>query len=274
VGKAIMTPQFTLIGHSSRIAILIALIAASPLLLCQTPRSLDWRLDQQPSTTPCSSDELAFVNAPEQVELERSYGYLPDFSFWKCDSIKASVLNHARVIQVHRPSIIDDGVAFTLVKPLGSANVRLLPFGEGGTLLWNENFRHNRAAMNAILQWNKYGQPETIDWLALCLAYLTMLGEEPSLADTHYAPGPGEHFESYTVPGLLSELPALTRKHLLPSLICSNDLCTVRFYYRTEPVEPLKVAVFVYFLQDQTLQLLSAEVLDYPTGRSKGRASH
>lgn len=268
-----MTTLFTLTRHTSIVVILVALLAASPLLLSQATRSLEWRLEQQPSTTPCSADELAFVNAPEQIALEKSYGYRPEFSFWKCDSIKAPALNQARVFQIYRPSLIDDGVAFTLVKPPDSGNVRLLPFGEGGTLLWNENFRHNRAAMNAILQLNKYGQPETIDWLALCLAYLTMLGEEPSLTDRHYAPGPGEHFESYTVPGLLSELPALTRKHLLPSLKCENDMCTIRFYYRTEPIEPLKVAVFVYLLHDQALELLNAEVHDYPAGERKNKAS-
>ena len=118
--------------------------------------------------------------------------------------------------------------------------------------------------MNAILQTTKYEQPETIDWLALSLAYLTISDEAPSLADRYYSPGPTDkYFKSYTVPGLLSELPALTRKHLLPTLTCRDGYCTVHFYYRTEPVMPLKVADFMYLLHDGTLSLLQANVRDY-----------
>jgi hypothetical protein len=170
--------------------------------------------------------------------------------------------------------MIDDGVAYALIRPRGSTNARLLPFSEGGQLFWGEDDRHNRAAMNAILQTTKFGQPETIDWLAISLAYLTILDEAPSLADSHYSPGPAEHFKSYTVPGLLSELPALTRKHLLPTLTCKEGYCTVHFYYRTQPVMPLKVADFEFLLQDGTVSILQAKVQDYAAEGGEKKASH
>jgi hypothetical protein len=116
--------------------------------------------------------------------------------------------------------------------------------------------------MNAMLQTSKFAGPEHIDWLAVSLAYLTILGEAPSLMDTHYAPGPTEVFKPYTVRGLLSELPDLTSKHLLPTMKCQSDICEVRLYYRTEPVEPLKVATFGYFFKDGQLNLTSAVVHD------------
>ncbi len=258
----------------SRFALTVILLATVPVLWSQTSRSLEWRLEQQPTSVPCNSEDIAFVNAPEQVFLEKSYNLLPHFPEWKCDSIKASAFNDARVLQVYRPSIIDDGVAYTLIQPHGSTNARLLPFSGGGQLFWGEDDWHNRAAMNAILQTIRFGEPETIDWLAISIAYLTVLDEAPSLADQHYAPGPTENFKSYTVSGLLSELPVLTKKHLLPTLKCEEGYCTVRFYYRTEPVMPLKVAEFVFRLQDQTLTLLQAHVQDYAAENSKKKASH
>ena len=257
-----------------RFALTAILFAAVPVLWSQTSRSLEWRQEQQPTSVPCNSEDIAFVNAPEQVSLEKSYNLLPHFPEWKCESIKASAFNGARVFIISRPSIIDDGVSYTLLQPRGSTNARLLPLGGGLLFGGNEDNWHNRAAMNAIMQTTKYGQPETIDWLALSLAYLTISDEAPSLVDRHYSPGPGEHFKSYTVPGLLAELPALTKKHLLPSLTCKRGYCTVRFYYRTEPVMPLKIADFEYLLEDGTVSLLQAKVRDYETeGRGK-RASH
>lgn len=261
--------------HTSTFALSAILFATVPVLWSQTSRPLGWHLEQQPTSVPCNSEEIAFVNAPEQVFLEKSYNLLPDFRWWKCDSIKASVFNEARVLQIYRPSIIDDGVAYALIQPHGSTIARLLPFSEGGQLFWGEDDWHNREAMNAILQTTKFGQPETIDWLALSLAYLTILDEAPSLADRHYSPGPTDrYFKSYTVPGLLAELPALTRKHLLPMLTCKEGYCKVRFYYRTEPVEPLKVADFEYLLQDRTISLLHAKVRNYAADGSKKKAPH
>jgi hypothetical protein len=137
----------------------------------------------------------------------------------------------------------------------------------------DEDDWHNRAAMNAILQTREFGQPETIDWLAVCLAYLTLLDDAPNLTDQHYSPGPTDnYFKPYTVPGLLSELPVLTRKHLLPTLACDQEsYCTVHFYYRTEPVMPLRAADFVFRLQDGTLSLLQAKVQDYAPENGKKR---
>ncbi len=215
------------------------------------------------------------MNAPEQVFVERSYDLVPRFPEWKCESIKASVFNEARVLIIYRPSILDDGEAYTLIQPHGSANVRLLPLGGGLLPMRNEDDRHNRAAMNALLQTTENSQPETIDWLALCLAYLTILDDAPSLADRHYSPGPADSFKPYTIPGLLRELPALTRKHLLPTLTCDPSYyCMVHFYYRTEPVMPLKVADFVFRLEDRTLCLLQAKVQNYEPEGGKKHVRH
>jgi hypothetical protein len=259
-----------------RFALTAILFATVPVLWSQTSRSLQWHLEQQPASVPCNAEDIAFVNGPEQVSLEKSYNFVPQFPDWKCASIKASAFNEARVLIISRPSVIDDGVAYTLIQPHGSTNARLLPFSEGGRLFWgNEDDRHNRAAMNAILQTSKIGQPEVIDWLALSLAYLTILGEAPDLADLHYSPGPTDkYFKSYTVPGFLTELPALTRKHLLPTLECEEGNCKVHFYYRTEPTEPLKVADFEYLLQDRTVRLLQAKVRDYAAEGSLKKSSH
>lgn len=265
--------------HTSTIALSVILFAVVPVLWSQTSRSLEWHLEQQPTSVPCNSEDIAFVNAPEQTLLEKSYNLLPDFSYWKCESIKAPSFNEARVLIISRPSMLDDGEAYTLIQPHGSTNVRLLPFLSGADLLWDKkddwkNGWQNLAAMNAILQTMKIGQPETIDWLALSLAYLTILGEAPDLADRYYSPGPTDNFKfkSYTVPGLLTELPCFTRKHLLPTLTCKEGYCTVHFYYRTEPVEPLKVADLMFRLQDGTLSLLQAEVQDYAAEGSKKKA--
>jgi hypothetical protein len=263
------------IAHISlrRFALTAILFATVPVLWGQTSRSLEWRLEQQPTSVPCSSEDRAFVNAPEQVFLEKSYDLLPHFPQWDCQSIKATAFNGARVLIIGRPSVLDDGVAYSLIQPNGSTNVRLLPLGGGLEPLHETDNWHNRAAMNAILQTTKFGEPETIDWLALSLAYLTISDEAPSLADEHFSPGPTDaYFKSYTVPGLLSELPALTRKHHLPTLECKQGYCTVHFYYRTEPVMPLKVADFVFLLQDQTIALLQANVQDYEAEGSKKKA--
>jgi hypothetical protein len=259
-----MTFRFEFNRLASTIAISTILFATVPALWSQTSRSLEWRLEQQPTSVPCSPEDIAFVSASAQVFLEKSYGLLPRFPQWKCESIKAPVFNEARVLLISRPSILDDGVAYSLIQPSGSTNVRLLPLGGGLDPLHDADNWHNRAAMNAVLQTKKFGRPETVDWLALSLAYLTISDEAPSLADEHFSPGPTDkYFKSYTVPGLLSELPALTRKHLLPTLTCKEGYCTVHFYYRTEPVMPLKVADFEYRLQDETLTLLQANIRDY-----------
>jgi len=258
-------------SHRLTIAVSAILFAAVPVLRSQTSRSLEWHQEQQPTSVPCTPEDIAFVNAPEQVTLEKSYILEPRFPPWKCESIKATVFNEARVLIVYRPSIIDDGEAYTLIQPHGSTNVRLLPLGGGLAPMRNEDDWHNRAAMNAILQTRENGQPEAIDWLALCLAYLTILDEAPSLTDQHYSPGPtNSYFKPYTVPGLLRELPALTGKHLLPTLTCDRrSYCTVHFYYRTEPVMPLKVADLVFHLQDGTLSLLQAKVQEYASEGGK-----
>jgi hypothetical protein len=263
------------VSHTSNVAWLAILFATVPVLCGQSSRSLDWHLEQQPTSVPCNPGDIAFVNAPEQVFLENSYNLLPHFPEWRCESIKASAFNEARVLIVSRGSTVDDGVAYSLIQPNGSTNVRLLPMCGGLSRCDNEDDRHQRAAMNAMLQTTKYGQPETIDWLGLGLAYLTISGEAPSLADLHYSPGPTDrHFESYTVPGLLTELPALTRKHLLPTLTCVAGYCKVRFYYKTEPVEPLKVADFEFRLQDQTLSLVRARIQNYAAESGKNKSSH
>jgi hypothetical protein len=258
------------------LAVSVILFAALPVLRSQISRPLQWQLEQQPTSVPCTPEELGFVNAPEQVSLEKSYILQPTFPPWKCHSVQASALNQARVLIVYRPSIIDDGEAFSLILPHGSTSVRLLPLGGGLAPMHDEDDWHNLAAMNAILHTGDYGRPETIDWLALCLAYLTILDDAPSLADLHYSPGPADsYFKPYTVPGLLKELPALTRKDLLPTLTCDqNSYCTVHLYYRTEPVEPLKVADFVFHLQDGMLSLLQAKVQNYAPEAGKEQARH
>jgi hypothetical protein len=258
--------------HRIILAVWTILFAAVPLLRSQTSRTLEWHSEQQPTSAPCTPEDIAFVNAPNQVSLEKSYSLQPSFPLWKCESIKAVAFNEARVLFVYRPSIIDDGEGYALVQPHGSTNVDLLPLGGGLVPLKDEDDRHNRAAMNAILQtWNK-SRPDAIDWLALCLAYLTMLDDAPSLADRYYSPSStDDHFKPYTVRGFLRELPALTRKHLVPTLTCDRDYyCTVHFYYRTEPEMPLKVADMVFHLEDGMLSLLQARVQDYaPEGGKK-----
>lgn len=269
-----MTPKKHWVSARSLTAQAI-LLATVPALLSQTSRPLEWRLEQQPTTVPCTPEDIAFVNAPEQVFLEKSYNLVPQFPAWTCESMKAPAFNEARVLIISRPSMIDDGEAYSLIRPHSSNNARLIPFSNGGRLLWgNEDDWHNRAAMNAILQNTKYGKPETIDWLSLSLAYLTILGENPDLANKQYSPGPGEHFKSYSVPGLLSELPDLARKHQLPTLTCTQWLCTVHFYYRMEPTEPLKVADLNFYLENGTVSLVQAKIHDDAAGRRSKKSSN
>lgn len=245
----------------------------------ETSRVLDWRLEKDPSRVPCTAEEIAFVNAPEQAFLEKSYRFEPDFSGWKCESIGAPAFNGARVLFVYKPSVLDDGEAFTLIQPRGTTNVRLLPLGGGLSPLKDEGSWHSQAAMNAILQTAKYGQPDKIDWLALSLAYLTLHDDAPSLLDEHFAPGPGENFKAYTVPGILSELPTLASKHMLPTLTSRSVACNdckwsvyhVHFYYRTQPVEPLRVVDLDFLLRQQTLRLNGASVQDYEVPGTKKR---
>jgi len=269
-------------SKSSRLTFAALILLVAPILTAQTSRSLEWHLEQQPASVPCSSDDIAFVNAPEQVALERSYNLVPHLPApgvssiyeWQCESISAPAFNKARVLIISRPSVLDDGLAYTLILPKGSTSARLLPFLSGMNLLDNgtEGDWHNRAAMNAMLQTAEYGEPGTIDWLALSLAYLTIIGNAPDLADRHYSPKPGElQFEPYAVTGLLAELPALRRKNLLPALECDKDnYCKVHFYYRTEPVEPLQVAELFFHFEGRTLTLLAADVRDYQE-RDKAR---
>ena len=250
--------------------LLVTLLALSPILQSQQPKSLEWRVEQQPTAVPCGPDDLAFASAPEQIALEKSYN-VPELPGWNCESITAPTFNGARVLRIMKPSVIDDGQAYTLVQPRGASSARLIPFSEGHLLWGNEDDRHNRAAMNAMLQTSNAGHVEDADWLAISLAYLTVLGEEPTLTDRHYAPGPNQHFKSYTVPGLLREVPAFRSKHLLPTAKCQQSACEVRFYYRTEPVDSLKTATFEYILQSGKIFLASVRVVDYvgPTRKKK-----
>jgi hypothetical protein len=90
------------------------------------------------------------------------------------------------------------------------------------------------------------------------------MGEEPSLTDLYYDPGPNEHFKSYTIAGFLSEVPELRKKHLLPTVKCQTGTsCVVDFYYRTEPVDPLKHASFGFILEDDHLSLRQVAISDY-----------
>lgn len=252
----------------------VFLFATTPVLQSQSSRSLEWRLEQQPTSAPCTPEDIAFVNAPEQVLLEKSYNLLPSFPEWRCKSIKAPALNDARVLIVSKPSTLDDGVTYALIQPHNSPSIRLLPLGGGMVPMPDEGGWHNIAAMNAILQSKQVDGRETIDWLGICLAYLTILEDAPSLGDEHYSGGRTDRcVRPYAVPGLLSELPALTRKHLLPTLACDeSDYCTVHFYYRTEPVERLKVADFVFHLQVATLSLLRASVQEFASDGGKKRS--
>jgi hypothetical protein len=252
--------------------ILLCAIAFAPLW-GQSTTEPEWRVDQQPQSAPCTADDIAFATAPEQIELEKTYG-VPTLDVhdagqftMTCESIKGPAFYGARVLRIARPSVIDDGEAYTLIQPQGSAYVRLVPFSAGGNLFWgNESDRHNLAAMNAILLSSGPATLQNIDWLATCLAYLTIMGEEPNLADLHYDPGPNEHFKSYTVAGFLSEVPELRKKHLLPTVKCEtvSTSCVVDFYYRTEPeIVPLKHASFGFILEGDHLSLRQVAISDY-----------
>ncbi len=229
-------------------------------------KRLEWRLEQQPITGFCSEADLAFASAPEQIALAQSYG-APFHPGMKCESIGAAAFHGARVLRIWKPSVYDDGYAYTLIQTKGATTARLI-FNGGGDLrhTGHENDEANLAAMNAMLQTSDTEDFEKADWLAISLAYLTILGEEPSLKDRSYAPGPNEHFRSYTVPGLLSEVPTLARKHLLPTVVCfpEGPQCDVRFYYRTEPVEPLEVCAFEFVFRDGKIRIISARVVDDP----------
>ena len=225
-------------------------------------KPLEWRIEQQPITRPCSEADLAFASAPEQTALAQSYG-VPFRAGMKCESIGAPAFHGARVLRIWKPSVYDDGYAYTLIQPKEVTTARLI-FNGGGDIrhTGHENDEANLAAMNAMLQTSGTEDFEKADWLAISLAYLTILGEEPSLQDRSYAPGPNEHFRSYTVPGLLSEVPALSRKHRLPTVVCVPSQCNVRFYYRTKPVEPLEVCAFEFVSRDGKVRIISARVVD------------
>ena len=267
--------RFECNSHTLTIVFSAILCATVPVVRGQTSQPLEWHLEQQPTSVPCSPEDVAFVNAPEQVSLEKSYSLQPSFPVWKCESIKAPVFNEARVLIIYKPSILDDGAAYTLIQPHSSTDVRLLPLGGGMSPMKDKDDWHNRAAMNAILQTREIGQPETIDWLALCLAYLSILDDAPNLTDEHYSPGPTDkYFKPYTIPGFSRELPALAKKHLFPTLTCRGADCTVHFYYRTQPVEPLQVADFLFRVEDGTVSLLQAKVQDYAPEDGKKHVPH
>jgi hypothetical protein len=249
-----------------------------PCLWSQTKTLLEWRVDQQPKHATCTADDIAFASAPEQIALQKSYNVPqfivatgknlpPDFRM-TCDSIQAATFNGARVLIIGRPSILDDGVSYALIQPKNSQYVRLIPIISGALPVpGSANNPHSLAAMNAMLQSSPIPDVQKIDWLAICMAYLTSVAEAPSLLDRHYDPEPNEHFKSYTVPGLLSELPSLRKKKLLPSLKCGDTgsimSCDVDFYYRTEPVEPLEHASFEFMLEDHLLSLRQVTIVDF-----------
>ena len=123
--------------------------------------------------------------------------------------------------------------------------------------------------MNAILQTSDSEDLEKADWLALSMAYLTILGGAPSLKDLSYTPGPNEQFQRYTVPGLLSEVPILARMHLLAWVACAPRWCDVRFYYRTETFDPFEKCTFRFESRDGKLRISSARVVEGPRVPSK-----
>jgi hypothetical protein len=249
---------------------LLSLLPAFAAIQSQEVKPLEWRTEQQPTSTPCTPNDLAFASAPEQVALAQSYSS-PYHPGMKCESVHAPSFHEARVLRIWQPSVLDDGYGYTLIQPKGATTVRLIATGGGLTpYRGHESDQSNLAAMNAMLQTSGAEYSKDADWLAISLAYLTLLSEEPTLVDTHHLPGPGENFKSYTVSGLLAELPKLKRKHLLPTAECDRYTCQVRFFYRTEPVEPLESATFQYTLLDGKLALRSVRVDDYvPRGHKK-----
>jgi len=247
----------------------LAFFTVFPVLHGQQAKPLEWRIEQQPKTRPCSEADLAFASAPDQLALAQSYG-APFHPGMKCESIGAVAFHGARVLRIWQPSVIDDGYGYTLIQPKEATTARLIATGGGlSPYRGHEDDQANLAAMNAMLQKSDAEDFEKADWLAISLAYLTILGEEPSLEDRSYVPGPDEHFQIYTVPGLLSELPALRRKHLLPTADCNQVVCKIRFYYRTEPVDPLKIGTFEFSLVDGKIRMIAAHVVDYPEGNHK-----
>ncbi len=251
----------------------LSLFAVFPTLHGQQAKPLEWRVEQQPITKPCSEAELAFASAPEQVALAQSYR-APFHPGMECESISASAFHGARVLRIWQPSVLDDGYGYTLIQPKGAVTARLIFTGGGMTRhTGHENDEANLAAMNAMLQISDTEDFEKADWLAISLAYLTILGEEPSLEDRNYAPGPNEHFQSYTVPGLLSELPTLARKHMLPTVDCGPDRCQVRLYYRTEPAEPLEMCAFEFVFFGGKIHITSARVVDDPRDSSEKKGT-
>ena len=224
-------------------------------------KPMEWRADQQPITTSCSEAELAFASAPEQVALAQSYG-APFHLGMRCESMSAAAFHGARVLRISKPSTYDDGYGYTLIQPKGSATARLIFGGGSAGHMGHENEEANLAAMNAMLQTADAEDFEKADWLAISLAYLAILIEEPSLKDHSYEPGPNEHFQPYTVPGLLSERPTLARMHLLPWVACAPSWCDVRFYYRTESFDPFEKCTFRFESRDGIIRIASARVVE------------
>lgn len=237
-------------------------------------KQLEWRIEQQPVTKSCSEADLAFASAPEQIALAQSYG-APFHPGMKCESISAPAFHGARVLRIWKPSVYDDGYGYTLIQPKDASTTRLI-FNGGGDIrhTGHENDEANRAAMNAMLQTSDTEDFEKADWLAISLAYLTILGEEPSLKDRSYAPGPNQNFQSYTVPGLLSELPTLARKHQVPTVECGPYWCTVLFYYRTGPVAPLEKCAFEFVSLDGKIRITSARLVDDSRDSSKKKRTN
>ena len=66
-------------SKSSRLTFAALILLVAPILTAQTSRSLEWHLEQQPASVPCSSDDIAFVNAPEQVALKGVTTSCPTF---------------------------------------------------------------------------------------------------------------------------------------------------------------------------------------------------
>ena len=247
----------------------LPLFIVFPTLHGQQAKPLEWRIEQQPISRSCSEADLAFASAPEQLALAQSYG-APFHPGMKCEAIVAEAFHGARVLRISQPSVIDDGYGYTLIQPKEAMTARLIATGGGLTPYeGHEDDQANLAAMNAMLQKSDAEDFGKADWLAICLAYLTILGEEPSLKDSNYAPGSNEHFQSYTVPGLMSELPTLSRKHLLPGADCRSSRCEVRFYYRTQPVAPLEMGTFEFSSVAGKIRIISAHVVSYPNGTRK-----
>ena len=192
-------------------AVAFAFVITASTSKAQAVQHPDLQQLKDVKTRTCDQEEIALFTSNEALSLLSVYGYSKDTA-WMCESISASWLPSAKIVQLHGfTAAVDSNMTVTFVRVKTGERLWLIPAINGMVThagIWDDP--HNRAVLNDLLRISKYKPKSPNEWTELGLLYLYMTGWEIHLEDySKY----GEKRR-----GLKSFEPQLNKLELAPSI--------------------------------------------------------